>query len=350
MRDITKQAFFGLLCAVIFGSGCSEGYMVPIWEMEFQPPEELQDVALWDTCPAMTPQAAPTEGEHIWVQATKEAKYCNQSIRRSGELTDTFANKSQLRIVPGDFFLPMQLGTQPFTLPVCSLFEDHDDSPRPVGEGLFELYDEQIFNATRLDGTIRQPMMANGTMWTFEMHFTGFEDALARGFQLDGSHWLRASDPEVIFMLCEGVACDGSGEQIQYDSCNFESAPQEVHVLGFGDDYAALTIANYASAWNIEGGFVSAEGELDGVSFTQTSFWKLAMKYSSQWGDSRDFQVTFDHPIGLYCGLKVFQAWPYVGYDYGTRVEKVTCDGATVEVELDYATWDDIEDIDQEGE
>ena len=344
-----KKLGIGLLLLLVSASGCGTEYTVPIWELELVPPDNLKDVNLWDTCPSMSPTAAPTEGEHIWVQSTPDALYCSRKVRyfegENGEgLEEAFDVKSQMRIVPGDFFFPLQLGSQPVSLPVCTLFADHDESPIAFGDGTLRIDEEMVLSRARLNGSLKQPMMVDGKVWTFEMYFTGFRDVIEHGFQLDGSHWPRATDPEVIMRVCEGVACDDDGEILTYDACDYHDAPTELHTIGFGDDHVILSIANYGNPWRIEGGFMRAQGELAGLQFDQSSYWKLAMGYTHQWGESRDFQINFDHPIEIYCGLRIIQAWPYSNYDYGTRVEKMTCDGATVDAAIDYAVWEQLQD------
>jgi hypothetical protein len=354
VKFMHKIRIWSILLLILGVMACSEEYTIPVWETQFVPPDNLKDVELWDTCPAMTPTAAPTEGEYIWVQSTPDAIYCSRKVRHfegeNGEgLEEAFDVKSQMRVVPGDFFLPLQLGSQPVSFPVCTLFADHDDSPVAFGDGSLRMEEEMVLNRPRLNGRLEQPLMVEGKIWTFEMYFTGFRDVIEHGFQLNGSHWSRSTDPEVIMRLCEGVACDGAGETLVYDACDYQEAPTERHTIGFGDDHVIVSVANYGSPWRVEGDFIRAEGELAGLRFEQSSYWKLAMGYTHQWGESRDFQINFDHPINIYCGLRIIQAWPYSNYDYGTRVEKMTCDGATIEASIDYAVWEEMqEDEDQE--
>ena len=91
---------------------------------------------------------------------------------------------------------------------------------------------------------------------------------------------------------------------------------------------ASISERDQGGAWAIggtePGALVHAEGELDGVPFSQRDYWKLL--YSPLHHHiGFDFAVLFETPIGLACGIKVEAK-------YGEPVlHTVACDLANIE-------------------
>jgi hypothetical protein len=107
----------------------------------------------------------------------------------------------------------------------------------------------------------------------------------------------------------------------------------EQHRLVFEGGQVDLVLRitpGYTMAGGLPALFERAEGELDGVSFVQTDYWKLAFTGGVQHYLNRHFLVLLDQPVGEICGLKAENLDVWIS-DPPSRLTIVDCDLAEIE-------------------
>lgn len=305
-------AFVPLACAPLASPAATAG--------------EASRADLWDWCPAAVP-ASEIDEERLWVQFGEGALYCtvprptwDGSVTAWSQLED----KAQLRLVPGDNFLPLEAGEHDVTLPVCSK-KASDGAPVDVESGRLFVQRTDQLGRTRVDLSYLQTARdEEGEPLTSYLRVSGYEDDLSAGVLLDGAPW-PLPDPDVHLALCDGERC-GEGERVAaLDTCRFDG-PREVHVLRFDGGEIRFVLETKGDGGPLRAHLVVAEGVIDSVAFQQQSFWRLVGRESWPWSSARDIAVLFDTPAGGYCGLTAKEA--YHNQTSGS-VELRSCDGGS---------------------
>lgn len=278
---------------------------------------------LWDWCPAPTPVSAVEEGA-LWLQFGEGALYCSLELPTwdtNVTAWSQLAGKAQLRLVPGDNFLPLEGGEHDVTLPVCARTASEDAPARSDGGRLVVERSEQLGRA-RLDlSYLETALDDDGEPLTTRLSLSGYEDDLAAGVLLDGAAW-PLPDPDVRLTLCRGEACPGEGMAL-LDACRF-AGPRELHSLRFDGGTLDFVLEKRDASTPARMRLVSATGAIDTYAFSQESFWSLVGRETWPWSSARDVAVSFSAPVAGFCGLEAKQL--YADSASGT-VELRRCDG-----------------------
>ena len=284
-------------------------------------------VEQWEWCPLPTPSPPPNE-EALWVQFSPQALYCAQFSQR-GEVEEELARKSQLRLVPGDHFWPLEPGRHTVELGSCLRFagDGQEPGPTPIGPATLDIESTTSLGQTRITRVLRQPLVDQSAEdWVLRITFSGEAEALKYGMLLDGTSLSARREPSVRVRLCKGQTCGDDDDRRDFDACAPNRGRRGRHRLAFEGGSVDITTQTEGSSFDYEGRVLVAEGELRGRRFEQRDYWKVAMHPSYSFSDARDFMVAFDEPIGNACGVVVERAYPYPNAAWGTSVSVIRCD------------------------
>ena len=259
----------------------------------------------WGSCP----DESAYLGESDWpatLQIANETTWCS-SFNEVRKLEAEIDFLAKLQFIEGSYPFPAGSGTWPFVLPLCGEFLDPSLGLTHDGEG------ELTLNVA--DGNYRatysQPM-SNGTGAPWIMQLTMDGPAPVTEVPIDGQYefaWEMVTYESV--RLCWESCNDNYDKMLQFLPCQFDSIDPQYHDLVFEGGEVTLELRIGGSFASTEpASFVSAEGSLDGVEFSQDDYWQLI--YNPEHHHfSRDFIVLFDAPIAGACGLKVENAKPW---------------------------------------
>lgn len=313
------------------GSAVPFAFAVPLGCAPFASVEAADDsraattsADLWDWCPAPVATAAVDE-DALWLQFTDSALYCSMAMPTWDESVTAFEQlegKAQLRLVPGDNFLPMEPGEHDVTLPLCSR-RASTGAPVAIDPGRLVVEKSEQLGQTRLDLSYLQTAHdENGAALTSYVRISGYEEDLASGVLLDGVSW-PLPDPDVKLFLCEGPDCAAGERMVAFDACALEG-PREVHRLVFDGGEVTFVLGTKANASPLRAHLLSATGEIGGATFEERSFWRLVGRETWPWSSARDFAVAFTEPAGNVCALTGARLYPE---STGSFVELRRCDG-----------------------
>jgi hypothetical protein len=284
------------------------------------------EYARWAWCPDIQPSEAPGEDD-LWLQISPSALYCGQQAGDAESVEEVFADRTQLRLVPGDFAIPLVDGEHPIHIQSCERGA-RDAVADEAGVATVAVSD--ILGRDRVEILVEQPM-ADGR--NLQVHVAGWRDALAPGLLLDGTYRSRAVEPRVLIQVCDGPCVpEEEGEQVAvtaFDACNLgEAAPRERHrVVDEDGNEIELTLRNAGNNIQLIPELQVARGVVDGREFTVSGFFDMAV-FSYGWSDQRSYLVRFEEPIGNVCGLKVEDVYPYDNAVWGGQVVRLRCDGS----------------------
>lgn len=278
---------------------------------------------LWAWCPA----EATTSGD-VPLIVGDGALYC--AIGVGEDLADELAAHVQVRVVPGVYALPSGDGTVDYMLPVCLRGADEDVASTMAGTGTLTTTTSDFpYTGWWLDG---QPLTFAGDPWTFGFSLTAFpqEGAMPPVVLDERLRHGDYPDTEAFVWVCRG---DCATDQRYVWPCGVRE-PQEAPTLTVTFDRGWLSVwvevvESFGPA--VPAVFYRAEGELDGVGFSQADYWDLA-HLPDHHNRGGGFLVRFDAPIGGACGLLA-----EVPSDDGSfrferlRAATVDCAGAVVE-------------------
>jgi hypothetical protein len=309
---------------------------------------------LWDWCPTPEP-ITEVNRDALWLQANESAVYCAATPpgRYDVDEEDLLAvleEKTQLRLVPADTFLSLDAGDHEADIPLCAR-SNGDQSPTVRDAGVLKVVHTDQIGRTRVDLTFEQVLRDPfGNARTVHVSIDGYEDRLQNGVLLDGRDWPAGADPRVRMSLCEGEGCVPDEDGLLYArplrSCEAPEAAEEIHRLTFDRGEIVVRAKNPSSPWSFQGTLTEIAGELDGETFSQTSYWKTLVRLSYPYSSERDYLVLFDAPVGDACGIEVRRAYPST-YASNTTVSVIDCTG---ELETRQVFGNDFERIELDTE
>ncbi len=267
----------------------------------------------WDHCPSETEWV----GEDTWegeLIATNGALYCEYPLQHQ-EMTDALTNRSQLRIVPGSYPIPLTGEDQDFYLPICLLDET---GPLPgtvqgtaTGNEVTDMTGEQVYWTTatqgREDGSGELTLLMETPVGETSLRIDG-QGAFQQGLSLQS---------------CVGETCYDADDSV-YAPCSFAPTTCDRFTLADGNE---LALDQYHWVGMVGSGFgavTEARGLLDGTAFAITDYWQLVMTFGHHAFD-RDALLFFDAPIGEACGLWVDEVTA------NSAIWTVDCSGAPLQ-------------------
>lgn len=244
------------------------------------------------------------------VTLTANAVYCS-AWNEERTLEEELAVKSMLRLQPGALAVPVDEGSFPLELPVCTLFGVSAAGPGPDGVGSTEVSHSEA-GGQRYTSLIGSQPMGEGD-WTLlhTLLLTGPEGADPDPLTLDGGlRDLETGGGVALTLVPAGVeSYDLSAHS--YGACVEETWVRNLHTITFEGGAVALTLNLGDNITNTApGSFSSAVGTLDGVDFEVTEFFQLIYRPGHH-HFSRHFALLFDAPIGEACGLRIEEVDAY---------------------------------------
>jgi len=273
------------------------------------------DAVPWDWCP----DAAAYVGDAGWagsLEVTADALYCG-TFSESRTLEQELRLKAMLRVIEGDFAVPVDQGAWPLTLPLCVKRPDAADRPLLAGDGAVVASTWEHGGTTWVSLEADQPMETDaGDRWTLTTRISASgptgtpPDPVVLDGTTGGTGWME----HFWSALYEGETKghpEFDTDTVHFTPCADPAYTENVHSVAFEGGEVVLTLQIGQSMASTEpGAFVRAEGTLDGTAFAQSSYWSLVYRPDHH-HFLRHFAVLFDAPIGGACALRVEDVDPW---------------------------------------
>jgi hypothetical protein len=289
---------------------------------ELEPPE----YAGWGWCPDVQPSQVPGEGE-LWLQISPSALYCGHPPNEAESMIDVLDARTQLRLVPGDFAIPLEEGTHPIRLQSC---ERGPRDSTAQAEGSATVVVNEVLGRDRIEVLVEQPLAEGRTL---QVALAGWRDQLSPGIVLDGAYRPATVEPYVHLQVCEGPCVpEEDGERVEvtrFDACNLgPDVPRERHrVVGEDGLEVEFTLKNAGDNIRVIAELEHARGTIDGRDFLVSGYFDMAL-HSYTWSDERTYIVRLEEPVGNVCGIMVQGVYPYNNAVWGGRLIRLRCDGS----------------------
>lgn len=301
------------------------------------------DARPWPWCP---PESAYHGGSWNWtVQASETAVYCVycSPSADSTTLSHELQRKAELLVVPGAYPIPPTPGEYAYRLPLCLHFTEPDTQPLLGDVGILTVKQSIRNGEPYLHFIIEQPLRTqSGGEWVFRARFIKPASDGKTTIPLDGSFLDPAGNLAVALRICK-MPCEFGDDSREFASCHFAGVPPERHLLVFEGGQVDLRLRispGYMMTSQLPALFERAEGNLDGQSFRQNDYWKLAFTGGVQHYLNRHFLVLFNEPIGTSCGLKAENLDVFLS-DPPARLTTVRCDLTEIEERsIDEESWE----------
>ena len=251
----------------------------------------------WSWCPEASDAVFdPAWGHRVEVPAGSELCAYNMST----DVKDTLRQAKMLRLIPGEYLFPLEAGTHEVLLPACALGRDGATSAL-AGPGTLDLEIRPFINDFVREYTLSQPLPFGGAAHTLEIRAGIYQQAAQPlpDLVLNGE-----SDPqgaEASFQLCPASGC---GEEASY--LNRCAPPRSGRDSTIAFSRGSLTVTTHvypAFGPTSPAAVTRARGQLDGVSFEQEDYFRLAHRPDHH-NHGGGFLVVFDQPIAGACALE----------------------------------------------
>ncbi len=251
----------------------------------------------WSWCPPG--DAAIFDPTWPYAATVSDALYC--AYAGHGDLLDTFRNAAQLRLLPGDYRLPLEEGSFPMLIPACALRRDGLPS-QLAGAGSLDVSAFVFSSATYWALTLNQALEISGLPFVLSLSVSIYDQS-ASGTplpELTIPPQTVFGEAEVFMALCPGEDCSGAGGVLY--PCAAPGSGQEV-TIAF--DRGSLTVFTYIFAGmgpSVPAALTRAHGTLDGVDFSQDAYFSLAHRPDHH-NLGGGFLVHFDEPVAGACAI-----------------------------------------------
>jgi len=268
----------------------------------------LTQEELWPQCPDLEPYD-DTEGP-FWLQIRPDAAFCSSFAGR--DPYSAFADTTQIRLMPGDLFLPLDEGTH--QVPLRSCVEAPDNDVAPLGPATWTVTRTATFGEDFIEAVLEQPLRMDSHLddrqddsglGVLKVTVSGSESAMQNAIV---GHGIEQT-ANVSISLCANRACDG--REVFFDRC--DRTEGRVERFTVDADYGTFHVVTVADPHNdaFDGSVALVEGTLYGDTFSVAGF-PMAMARPS-WEQSvyRDVMVRFLSPVDGFCYLHVdsFSPW-----------------------------------------
>jgi hypothetical protein len=254
----------------------------------------------WAFCPSGPPPASDPSWMHT-ITVAADAQFC--SFNTILPLAQALARAKVVRLVAGTYAFPDQSGRARAHLPFCVRAQGGRSAASADG-GELTTSRRPFLGQELLEHFLLQPLTLGGTPHVLftqtSSYFPTGDPAPTIG--IGGSTVDRVS--EVFHQLCPGESCRGSSEILA--PC---PAPGDGVEATVSFDRGEMTVTTVLAS----GGFgpvspamlARASGSLDGVSFEQADYFRLAHRPDHHnWGGG--YLVLFETPIGQACGIEAY--------------------------------------------
>jgi hypothetical protein len=291
----------------------------------------------WPWCPPASVYQGTGEAT---LEVGPDTVYC-ATFNEGRELRDELAAKAMVRLVEGSYPIPDVDGITAMALPMCAQVEAGQAGAITDGPG-------ELDTATDLGGGDRyrlqldQPLLdPDDAPWQVTLWVQGPREHLEGSgvVTLDGGHLGLATDPLRVLagQLCPWL-CDDFASGVRLDSCTFAGVTTSRSRVEFDGGWIELHLRiGQVPLATQPGLFTTARGELDGVAWSQRSYWKLLYNPTHH-HFNRDFLVLLDEPVGGVHGVEVIEVDPtqqppptqvFVVDDEMVRIEQRAVTGET---------------------
>ena len=270
--------------------------------------------------------------------ATAEARYCvAPSHYSASSLSETLAEKGELTLTPGSY--PLIEGS--FVLPATVTLVDgtilsnaHSGTLTQSFEGIVNL-DFGDSGLMRIYSISQSLSDGSGNPYTFRAAIGVLESSaqVRDNYVLDGTQWAYTYAPPPLeypesflkFWICTGDSgCADNWQNPGFGRCGTPGNAPAGYTVQFNGGDVSLDMHVGQYFYGTEAAtFTRAYGTLDGVSFDQTDYYKLAYLPENH-HFIQNYAILFDTPIGDACGLTITSFSPD---DHSmTAVNTVDCD------------------------
>jgi hypothetical protein len=252
-----------------------------------------------------TPCAPGYKGDSTWtyeLTAEADAPYC--VLGAGTTLWERLQNKAELRFVPGRYKLPDAEGDFTLTLPLC--LTRPGEFSKITDAGSLSVTFTDWGGSRHKQFAYRQPLSLNGTSWTLESNWSVFQQTGQPNPQLIiDDQLVRGTNPdsESRYALCPNGVCDDRWAIYPCGENDTARSTTVTFARGTATFHASLVEGLFGAGGTVAG-LWRAQGTLDGTSFGQTDYYKLAHQPDHH-NIHGGFLVRFDQPIGGACGLEV---------------------------------------------
>jgi len=240
-------------------------------------------------------------------------------------LEKDLALKAVLRMPSGEYPLPEMAGTQSLTLPIC--LQTRSAAPLASAGGRVVTVLQTLDNRSSHRFRFTQPMSSGASVQLDAAVYP--ENGSFPELRLNPQGSTDKIDEYQHFSLCEEEECSGV-DDVHFLPCNPTDYALARHRVEFEGGHVILDLRvavpkpGQATAGTEPAQFVRAQGELDGQSFEQADYFRLA--YSPEHHHFvRSFAVVFDAPIAEACALRIEGLDPFDGGESVGTVSTADC-------------------------
>ncbi len=278
----------------------------------------------WSHCPASDAYVGD-QGWGATLEVTGGAVYCGL-FDEERTLEDELAAKAVLKVVPGDYPVPVDDGTYTLALPACTLTAA-GPGPGLAGEGTTRVHTYGWEDQSFASLTGSQPM-SEGLELSHSLVLVG-EGEAPSALRLDGQTPDVTTGAGAYFSL-GSTPGEEEDRPNRFGSCFDPSWTLNTHTVTFDGGEVVLDLYIGTSMESTEPGiFRHAEGVIDGQDFVQDDYFGLVYRPAHH-HFRRNFAVIFDTPIGTACSLRVEGIDPYAT-EPTAQVSTADCELAVIE-------------------
>lgn len=279
-----------------------------------------------EECAEAAPWEGPSDGL-LQMNVAESSTVCFL-YNESQDLKENLANKAVLTLRAGSYSFPVD-GQAEVLLPLC-LTNGRGEVWSATQQGAVSGFTTSASTATLYTAHVRQPLTGPGDPALIETiiraESSDAEPPPTVNYQ---GEVIKAFDPTgVAFNRCpnnngwdaEGY-CQGTPRYFFDCTPNVGRVDQHTVVFEGGEITVELRIGESGDGTE-PGGFVRAEGSLDGTAFVQEDYFQL-LYHPEHHHFRRNFGVLFDTPIGDACGLALYNFDPW---EAGAEIHTIDCE------------------------
>ncbi len=289
------------------------------------------DTADWSHCPDSSAYAGDSSyGGSI--SASADAVYCS-AWNEDRSLEEEQASLGKLRIVEGEYAIPVEDGEFDLVLPVCVARPDGLAQPDVLGSGSTSVTSTTWSGSTFTYLTGGQSIEeGDGSAWSLDhiVVLASDEGVAPEALPLDGGPSDEETGAGASFVMVPDGGTEFDNDALTFIPCSVDWWEENTHTVAFEGGEITMTIELGDNlTQTAPGRFRLAEGNLDGTDFSQDDRFKLIYNPGHH-HFTRSFAVVFDSPIGDVCSLRVEDLDPYAETPSST-VSTGDCDLSVIE-------------------
>ncbi|MCP4499117.1 MAG: hypothetical protein GY822_04010 [Deltaproteobacteria bacterium] len=323
---LRKRALLSLASAAIFLTGCPET-SEPTQAGSFVI-DGLAQEDLWPQCPTLTPYP-DTEGD-FWLQFSPDALFCSE-LPAYSDIRQAFQEITEVRLMPGDLFLPLNPGDS--NVPLSSCFASGENQVSPLGLAAWSVTRSETFGDDFVETVLKQPVRLEGHLRHLqevpegeELNPLGVLELKIAGpaSQMQALSVGNVGDrpaPGYHLRLCADRDC--STREVSFGRCHREEGRVERFDIEFEQGRLSIvTVSDPEKNW-FEGSILQTEGNLCGSDFSTGGYPQALSHVPYEFSVYHGLYLKLPEPIDGYCYLTVSSLSEWSNYSW---VNLVPCD------------------------